>query len=615
MFCHNLSINQGRSCILYYRPTSLIIIVICVIGQAHHVRIVVVAVINSSRERGYMLTARLQTNTGDWLWLNIVLHVRQPFSGDGSDAAIVCTNQVLLESEVPLFKMQSQLYSSQIARNPEFLSMENGPAQIIGQRPHGDMMLSLLTPDVDQSLFFDDDFLGMSVNAAQSEPQQPIATGLPPFGDGCQLNGNVRPMLKKDIIRAGLLKKLKRKAAEMASAAIEPMERSVCQPTKRARHVANGDSGPRVNHVPYIGSIVGTNEGRITSHAASTVHGGTQVMNVAQQDRIYAQLMTKEGMGLSQETLRLPATDVSHAGLTMTALHHMRDDLNQVCDVGPLTPESLMSGCNSPKSVYDLSIDVTEPLLPFALTPEPSPVSSPNFSLASPPVVHIQTSVYEQRVPSLVGDFEENFFFDADQDLQIFDTKQLSPPPADKPAVVNTNDRLPVLDVGSVNQFFGGIEEKKNRRNCQRRQLNNTRINHCTDTPKIGHSSVQEQQQQQGQQRHKLQCTYMDTPVSLDDIDQFMMVPGGMSPVSSSQEADPCGMAIAGDVPDETQVPPSVFMDVIDELVQLEMFANSTVFGKSRLRMSVDLNHGQITISVFYVASGVHLLTGYTSLP
>ena len=561
----------------------ILIIVIFATRQGHHVRFFSVAVINSSREMGYMLTARLQTKTGEWLWLNIVLHVRQPFSGDGSDAAIVCTNQVLLESEVPLFKMQSQLYSSQIARNPEFLSMENGPVPIIAQQPQGDMMLSLMTPDVDQSLFFDEDFLGMSVNAAQSEQQQPIAEGLSPFGDGCQLNGNVRPMLKKDIIRAGLLKKLKRKAAEMATTATEPMERGICQPTKRARHVANGDSGPSVNRVSYVGSIMGTNEERLP-RAASTVGGGTQVMNVVRQDRIYAQLMMKKDIGMSPETLRLPAMDVPQAGLAMTTLHHMLD-INQVCDVGPLTPDSLTSGCNSPKSVYDLSIDITEPLLPFALTPEPSPVSSPNYPLTSPPVLHIQTSVCEQRVPSLVGDFEENFFFDADQDLlQIFDTKQVSSPPPKKQAVANTNGRLPVLDVGSVNQFFGGMEGKKNRRNCQRRQSNNTRINPCTDTPNIGHSSVDVQLQQR-----QPQCTYMDTPVSLDDIDHFMMVPGGMSPISSSsQEADQCGMDIASDVPDETQVPSSVFMDVIDELVQLEMFANSTVFGKFRFLTAVD---------------------------
>ena len=512
---------------------------------------------------GCMLTARLQAKTGEWLWVSIVLHVRQPFSGDSADAAIVCTNQVLLDDEAPLFKMQGQLYSSQVARSPEFPPMDDGRVQIIAQRPQTEMMSPLLTLDADQSPLYSGEFLGMSCNPGQGE-QQPFADGLFPFGDDLPLNDNRKISLKKDIIRAGLLRKLKRKASEMAVSSDQNV-RGACQPAKRTRHLANGDSGSHGHRLPYIGSILGTNEQRMTSRVISAVNGGTQVMNVVQEDRVYTHLMMKKDIGISQETLRLPTSD-PQVEITMTALNSLRN-LTPPCDVSPLTPESLVSDCGSPNSMSDLAIDVTEPLLPFSLTPEPSPVhSSSDYPLTPPSVL---SPGCEQRVPSLVGDFEDNIFSDADQDL----FQELLTPPPEKPAVVSPNCRLPVLDVTSVNQYLGDIEEKKSRRKSQLFQFNDIVETICSNQLKIGHTTDVVQQ---------LQCADVDTKVTQDDIDQFMMVPGGTSLVSSPQKSDQCGTVTGSDVSDEVEATPSIFTDVMNELAELEVFANSAVFGKFR---------------------------------
>jgi len=287
-------------------------------------------------------------------------------------------------------------------------------------------------------------------------------------------------------------------------------------------------------------------------------------MNVVQQGRVYTQLMMKKDIGIARENLRLPATGVQHAELAVTALNSLRN-LSPPCDVGPLTPESLVSDCSSPRSVTDLTIDITEPLLPFALTPEPSPVhSSADYPLTPPP-----TAGCEQRVPSLVGD--ENIFTDADQDLfEIFD--DFSPP--EKPAVVSTatNARLPVLDVTSVNQYLGDIEEKKNRLNCQLRQFNTVVDTDVASELKIGNATDVMAPQQ-------LQCAEVDTTVAQDDIDHFMTVPGGMSFVPSPQKSDQCGSETGSDVSDEVEASSSIFMDVMNELAELEVFANPAVFG------------------------------------
>lgn len=140
-----------------------------------------------------MLTVRLLAADGAWVWVNTVMHVRQPYLCENGDPAIVCINQVsfrapwrcrlarraaerairvrypspldgtrkrisdnlfvtsidlhlnffdlldlqiISDSEAALFKMQSQLESSHIARSPEFLDPIQGgvaPSHIITQ--------------------------------------------------------------------------------------------------------------------------------------------------------------------------------------------------------------------------------------------------------------------------------------------------------------------------------------------------------------------------------------------------------------------------------------------------------------------------------------------------
>ena len=70
---------------------------------------------------GCMVTIRIQHKNSSWVWLNMVMHVRQSFMCDNTDPAVVCINHAISDVEAKHFKTQSQLYSSHIAKSPEFL--------------------------------------------------------------------------------------------------------------------------------------------------------------------------------------------------------------------------------------------------------------------------------------------------------------------------------------------------------------------------------------------------------------------------------------------------------------------------------------------------------------
>lgn len=78
--------------------------------------------IKSSHEMGCMLTLRMFAKDGTWIWVNLVMHIRQPSACNNGEPAIVCINHVLRESDAVHFKLQSQMYSSHIARSPEVLT-------------------------------------------------------------------------------------------------------------------------------------------------------------------------------------------------------------------------------------------------------------------------------------------------------------------------------------------------------------------------------------------------------------------------------------------------------------------------------------------------------------
>ncbi|CAD5112885.1 unnamed protein product [Dimorphilus gyrociliatus] len=78
--------------------------------------------IKSSHEMGCMLTLRMFAKDGTWIWVNLVMHIRQPTACNNGEPAIVCINHVLREADAVHFKLQSQMYSSHIARSPEVLT-------------------------------------------------------------------------------------------------------------------------------------------------------------------------------------------------------------------------------------------------------------------------------------------------------------------------------------------------------------------------------------------------------------------------------------------------------------------------------------------------------------
>ncbi|CAH1792214.1 unnamed protein product [Owenia fusiformis] len=86
-----------------------------------------IQLIKSSHEMGCMLTIRLLSRDGGFIWANVVMHIRQSFISDNGEPAIVCINQVISDSEAAHFKLQSQTYSSQITPSPEHLPPQSSP--------------------------------------------------------------------------------------------------------------------------------------------------------------------------------------------------------------------------------------------------------------------------------------------------------------------------------------------------------------------------------------------------------------------------------------------------------------------------------------------------------
>ena len=298
-----------------------------------------VAVIQSSHEMGCMLTVRLMSVSAQWVWVNMVLHIRQPFSGDNGDPAIVCTNHVVSEQDSTGYKLQSQLYSSHIARSPEIFPSPSGgsPHHTITQESGQEQY----QPQPEGSGAFS----GMS--QSQIGQPQPRTSTSSLSDSGSELS----PVQEQKNVRADIINRLKRKMSESGPP---------CKPVKMAKQheQQRGASEQSGGSVSYTGSIgvapLGTSAASFLETGAFSVGGGTLA-----DPPVYVQLPTQPHISINPKDL-----------LT---------DLQQL---SPLTPSSITSEVsNTSEFGSSLCVDVNDvAVVPASfLTPDSSPATSPKL--------------------------------------------------------------------------------------------------------------------------------------------------------------------------------------------------------------------------------------------
>jgi PAS domain S-box-containing protein len=373
-----------------------------------------IQLIKSSHEMGCMLTVRLLTAYGDWIWINMVMHIRQPFLCDNADPAIVCINHVIQDGEAPSFKLQSQLYSSHIARSPEiFGSPPSGsPPHTITQIPAGSGDSGDRFPAGNEESSYQGSMtvLGSSQSAQDQGSQKPESsqkTGHSPSDK----SGSNSPGDHKQMLRAEMVSRLKRKLSE---------SKDNVKPPKVSRvHPPPG----YVSHAPANGNASGT----------------------ASID--FAPLLSSES-SMSLDDALFSLQDVTgelainappaYVDMKPDILLNQKEALFNQDFTSPLTPESIMSDGSNCEDMSVLMIDVGHDMavVPSSvLTPASSPASSPCQALSPPNVTDIHVD-----------------------SISLFSNSTMK-----KPQIVVKENRpaqtlLPELDVMSIEQFLGQIE-------------------------------------------------------------------------------------------------------------------------------------------------------------
>ena len=386
-----------------------------------------------------MLTVRLQASTGDWVWVNMVMHIRQPFVCDNGDPAIVCNNHVISESEAPHFKVQSQLYSSHIARSPEFLGAPGGasPPHAITQVSatssadrdamgyqgpeevtyHADFNVIPTTPSMGDS--------NQGYGTMSTSGQRGSSSSMMEADQGQrspQQNQPPQPQLdQKQLLRQDIINRLKRK-----------MQSEECKPTKQPRLSVSENRDNHDNGGFTIHGSVFTAPIMFEQMGQSGGFGGSVLGPISvHSGPVFSQLNIKK-------EVIVPESPKINPKMATTMV-----DLNQ--PMTPLTPESMTSdtqdGVSSTMGLLtsgQLSVDTSDSVavVPTSLlTPDSSPACSP-----------VHTGSKEQCVPTL-NDLDNLSFF---PDLDMHQ-------PEKKPSVEQLN--LPELDLLGLESYFTTVQE------------------------------------------------------------------------------------------------------------------------------------------------------------
>ena len=367
------------------------------------------------------------------MWVNMVLHVRQPFACDGAVAvdsavtSIVCVNQVIGAGEAMQYRQQSQLFASHAAQASEFLLCrpDVGPGS-----PAVDSLQS------EPCLYYQGELVTVpGIFAGQPGDVRP--DGAQFSGVGCfteRLEGadqSPPPVDRKSDIRAGILNRLKRKVTEMAAA-------GYCKAAKkpRAYYSDEGSAGfsPQ-RRVSYVGGAV------VASRAGGgAVTADAQVFRAGSfTDDLFGQLL------LRKTAVEAPSAAEALLMSECADMPFMSLDSLQELSVGmaPLTPDHVAGDdlCAVSRPVAA----VPPPCLP---TPDASPAGSPLHRPDSPDSA-------EQCVPSLWQDIEDALAVSVDCELASATTTAfVKPARAKLPATAAPKRRLPELDVDTLEDFL-----------------------------------------------------------------------------------------------------------------------------------------------------------------
>ena len=323
-----------------------------------------------------MLTVRLQASAGHWVWLNMVMHIRQPFVCDNGDPAIVCINHVISEAEAPHFKLQSQLYSSHIARSPEFLGPAQGgspshtithvPADRdimvqIGGQEQGTYRVDFTTSSITEPLNGCGATSVSGVSVQQGGYRSSV--GSDSSSDACDSpTRQLQPLDKKQLLRQDIINRLKRKVQ---------MPEEQCKPAKipRANHQEGHDASDGLGGISIQGSAFIT--GPIYDQDLPPGPGPFGSLGVLgpvgiHSGPIYSNLIIKKDveMVVPESPKINPKVDSS-----MVDIHQ---------PLTPPTPESVTSEYqDNHNTTTQLMVDVSESAVVPAslLTPEASPLA------------------------------------------------------------------------------------------------------------------------------------------------------------------------------------------------------------------------------------------------
>ena len=400
-------------------------------------------VIKSSHEMGCMLTVRLLAKDGSWVWVNMVMHIRQPFICDNGDPAIVCVNQVISDSEAELFRMQSQLESSHIARSPEFLNPVQGssPSHNIIQVPAeteqqmqsiGFMSLLTGTTYEAQVTFAPTTEAGSSTAGSPQQGTQLASMPTMQHGSGSgsvsdsSSDGAGSPSVHKQKLRAEILNRINLKNLKRgATGSVTP-----CKPAKRAK-VTPGSTG-NGGSTSISGSVVITSV-PASSNIGSQVAGGygsAQVLAQVAPGQLFADLSLKKEVMIPESVKAL-------------------GDFTQ-----PLTPPTPASSdrADSPatEGMTKLTVDCSgTSLLPLGLL---TPENSPTWEECTT-IIGSQT---EQQVPTLCDLDDALQITETENEVSILKPSQIKVEKSDADALCF----LPELDTVVIEKYFEAVDRR-----------------------------------------------------------------------------------------------------------------------------------------------------------
>ncbi len=391
-----------------------------------------------------MLTVRLASKGGDWVWVNMVMHIRQPFICDNGDPAIVCINQVISDAESTHFKMQSQLYSSHIARSPEFLSpsQSSSPPHTITTVP---LEREQMQPTFTDLLQGDDPSMYQAFVTISSAPSVESGNGMSPqhgsalhtmqggsrsgsLSDSTSSSSSPKAMNehKQVLSRADIINRLKRKMSEMAA-------KEQCKPAKVPKVVGTGNDqthgGIRISGSAFIAPL--SDMVGLSSHSVGSYDRTQQVLAPA----THHGPMPHDLVLRKEVEMLIPEPVCKQPPATVTEFSH------------PPTPSTPGSVTSEAPEKTSLTIDVTQTsLVPLSiLTPDSSPSSSPIHKVTMFP-----SSQLEQQVPTL-ADLDDFNDFENETLLKSPEVKKESDE-------LDFELNLPELDSMAIETYFAAVE-------------------------------------------------------------------------------------------------------------------------------------------------------------